>query len=94
MAELESLLELMLRFRHIVLDHLVATSIVMNTNMPRLWKSVDLDLLGSIDEAEVAMAEVELAKGELDSKDLKSEEVGSKSSVVRRVLLPMDELSE
>ena len=94
MAELESLLELMLRFRHIVLDHLVATSIVMNTNMPCFWKSVDLDLLGSIDEAEVAMAEVELAKGKLYSEDLKSEEVSGESSVVRRVLLSMDELSE
>ena len=84
----------MLRFRHIVLDHLVATSIVMNTNVPCLWKSIDLNLLSSIDEAEVAMAEVELAKGELDSKDLKCEQIGSESSVIGRVLLPMDELSE
>ena len=93
-TELESFFELMLRFRHIVLDHLVATSVVMNTNMPCLWKSVDLDLLGSIDKAKVTMAEVELAKGKLYSEDLKCEEVGCESSVVGRVILCMDELSE
>ena len=66
-AELESLLELVLRLREIVVEHLVASSVVMNTNMPRFGKSVDLTLLGSIDETEVTLAELVLAQGKLNS---------------------------
>ena len=62
--------------------------------MPRLGESINFNLFGSIDKAEMTMTEVELVESELDSKDLKSEEVGSKSSVIRRILLSVDKLPE
>jgi len=66
-TELESLLELVLGLREIVVEHLVAPSVVMNTNMPGFWESIDLTLLGSIDEAEVTLAELVFAQGKLNS---------------------------
>lgn len=66
-TELESLLELMLGLREIVVEHLVASPVVMNTNMPSFRKSIDLTLLGSIDETEVTLAELVFAQGELNS---------------------------
>ena len=58
--------------------------------MPPFRKHVDFDILGSVNEAKVAMAEIEVVQSELDSNDTESQEVGRKSPVIRRILLSVD----
>ena len=66
----------------------------MDSNMPCLGQPVDFNIFSPVDKAEVSVAEVEVVQGELDSDNTEGEEISGKSPIVRRILLPMNELPE